>query len=232
MTTTDDAALRREMLTTCRRMNETGLNQGTAGNLSARNAKGFLVTPSSMPYDVMKPEDMVQMYFDGTFDGALRPSSEWRFHRDILQNRTDINSVLHCHSVYATTVAVHHKEIPAFHYMVGLAGGTTIRCAPYATYGTQALSDVAIEALKDRLACLLGQHGQIALGSSPTTALAMAVEVETLARLYVQALPLGDPPILSDEEMARVIQQMKKMAYGQMPEPEGSNDVARRRLPA
>lgn len=220
------------MVAVCRRMNETGLNQGTAGNLSARNPAGFLVTPSSLPYDLMKPEDIVQMYFDGTYDGNLRPSSEWRFHRDILQSRADIDSVLHCHSVYATTVAVHHKTIPAFHYMVGLAGGTTIRCARYATYGTQALSDAAIEALKDRLACLLGQHGQISLGSSPTTALALAVEVETLSRLYVQALPLGEPPILTDEEMARVIRQMTNMSYGKMPDLEGVNDMARRRQPA
>ncbi len=232
MTTYDDNALRREMVAVCRRMNDTGLNQGTAGNLSARNPTGFLITPSSLPYDLMKPEDIVQMYFDGTYDGNLRPSSEWRFHRDILHNRTDIDSVLHCHSIYATTVAVHHKTIPAFHYMVGLAGGTTIRCARYATYGTQALSDAAIEALRDRLACLLGQHGQISLGSSPTTALALAVEVEALSRLYVQALPLGEPPILSDEEMARVIKQMTNMSYGKMPDLDGVNDTARRRQPA
>ena len=230
--TYDDNALRREMVAVCRRMNEIGLNQGTAGNLSARNPAGFLVTPSSLPYDLMKPEDIVQMYFDGTYDGSLRPSSEWRFHRDILHNRADIDSVLHCHSIYATTVAVHHKTIPAFHYMIGLAGGTTIRCARYATYGTQALSDAAIEALTDRLACLLGQHGQISLGASPTAALALAVEVETLSRLYVQALPLGEPPILSDEEMARVIAQMTNMSYGKMPDLEGVNDTARRRQPA
>ncbi len=214
MTTYDDAALRREMVATCRRMNDTGMNQGTSGNLSARNAVGFLLTPTSLAYDVMQPEDMVQMYFDGTYEGAHRPSSEWRFHRDILQTRTDIDSILHCHSIYATTVAIHHKKIPAFHYMIGLAGGTTIRCAPYATFGTQALSDAAIAALDDRFACLLGQHGQIALGKTPAAALALAVEVETLARLYVQVLPLGEPPILSGDEMARVIQQIKNMSYG------------------
>lgn len=227
MTEYDDLALRREMVATCRRMNETGINQGTAGNLSVRNPAGFLITPTSLPYDLMQPEDLVQMAFDGTYEGARRPSSEWRFHRDIQKARPDINVVLHCHSVYATTLACHHKTIPSFHYMTGVAGGTTIRCARYATFGTQALSDAAIEALEDRLACLLGQHGQISLGRTLAAALALAVEVETISRLYVQALTLGEPPILSDEEMARVLQQMKQMSYGQAPDLEGVNDIAR-----
>lgn len=232
MTAYDDNALRREMVATCRRMNETGINQGTAGNLSVRNPAGFLVTPTSLPYDRMEPGDLVQMYFDGTYDGARRPSSEWRFHRDILKARTDIDCVLHCHSVYATTLAVHHKAIPSFHYMTGVAGGTTIRCARYATFGTQALSDAALEALEGRLACLLGQHGQISLGKTPASALALAVEVETLSRLYVQALTLGEPPILDDEEMERVIGQMKRMSYGHAPDAEGVNDIARARTKA
>jgi L-fuculose-phosphate aldolase len=220
--------LRRQMVETCRKMNASGINQGTAGNLSVRVPEGFLITPSSMPYDIMEPGDLVEMAFDGTYVGR-RPSSEWRFHRDILKNRADIDVVLHCHSVYATTLAVHHKVIPAFHYMVGIAGGTTIRCAKYATYGTQALSDFALEALEGRLACLLGQHGQISLGKSLDSALWMAIEVETISRLYVQALTLGNPPILPDDEMERVIAQMKRMSYGMGPEPEGSNDVARPR---
>ena len=229
MTTTNDQTLRAEMVKTCRRMNETGINQGTAGNISVRNERGFLITPTSLPYDLMQPEDLVQMFFDGTFEGRRRPSSEWRFHRDILQARTDIDCVLHCHSVYATTLACHHKTIPSFHYMTGVAGGTTIRCARYATFGTQGLSDAALEALEGRLACLLGQHGQISLGKTMAAALALAVEVETLSRLYVQALPLGEPPILSDEEMARVLQQMKNMSYGQAPDLEGVNDTAQAR---
>ena len=177
------------------------------------------------------PEDIVAMGFDGAYEG-LRPSSEWRFHRDILRARDDVNVVLHCHSVYATTLACHHKTIPAFHYMTGVAGGNTIRCARYATFGTQALSDAAIEALEGRLACLLGQHGQIALGRNLEAALWLAVEVETLSRMYVQALTLGEPPILPDDEMERVIAQMKRMSYGMGPEPDGSNDVARPRTPA
>ncbi|NKJ39118.1 L-fuculose-phosphate aldolase [Rhizobium sp. SG570] len=229
MTTYDDNSLREDMVAVCRRMNASGINQGTAGNVSVRNPKGFLVTPTSLPYDMMRPNDLVQMYFDGSYEGERRPSSEWRFHRDILASRQDIDCVLHCHSVYATTLAVHHKTIPSFHYMTGVAGGTTIRCARYATFGTQALSDAAIEALQDRLACLLGQHGQISLGKTPAAALALAIEVETLSRLYVQALTLGEPPILDDEEMARVIQQMKNMSYGQAPDLDGVNDVARRK---
>ncbi|PZN59600.1 MAG: class II aldolase [Proteobacteria bacterium] len=220
--------LREQMVATCRRMNESGINQGTAGNLSVRTESGFLITPSSMPYDTMTAEDIVEMDFDGTYVGR-RPSSEWRFHRDILKARDDINVVLHCHSVYATTLACHHKTIPSFHYMTGVAGGTTIRCSRYATFGTQALSDAALEALEGRLACLLGQHGQISLGKTLDAALWLAIEVETLSRMYVQALALGEPPVLPDEEMERVIAQMKRMSYGLGPEAEGSNDIARPR---
>ncbi len=220
--------LREEMVSICRRMNSSDINQGTAGNLSVRSGDGFLITPSSMPYDVMTPDDIVEMDFDGTYVGG-RPSSEWRFHRDILRAREDVDVVLHCHSVYATTLACHHKTIPAFHYMTGVAGGTTIRCARYATFGTQALSDAALEALEGRLACLLGQHGQISLGKSLEAALWLAIEVETLSRMYVQALALGEPPVLPDDEMERVIAQMKRMSYGFGPEAEGSNDVARPR---
>ena len=223
-----DKALREEMVAICRRMNSSGINQGTAGNLSVRSGDGFLITPSSLPYDTMTPDDIVEMDFSGTYAGR-RPSSEWRFHRDILKARQDIDVVLHCHSIYATTLACHHKTIPSFHYMTGVAGGTTIRCSRYATFGTQELSDAALEALEGRLACLLGQHGQISLGKSMESALWLAVEVETLSRVYVQALTLGEPPILPDEEMERVIAQMKRMSYGFGPEAEGSNDVARPR---
>ncbi len=229
MTSLTNLDLRQKMVDVARRMNASGINQGTAGNLSARIDNGFLITPTSLPYDRMEADDIVEMAYDGTYVGKHRPSSEWRFHRDIMKHRTDINAILHCHSIYATTLACQYKPIPAFHYMVGVAGGTTIRVAPYATFGTQQLSDNAIEALEGRLACLLGQHGQISLGKTLEASLSLASEVETLARLYVQALPLGDPPILSDEEMARVIEQMRKMSYGQAPDAEGINDVARPR---
>jgi L-fuculose-phosphate aldolase len=226
-----ELTLRQQMVRTCRKMNETGINQGTAGNLSVRFGDGFLITPSSLPYDGMEPDDLVEMGWDGTYAGR-RPSSEWRFHRDILKARPDVNVVLHCHSAFATSVACHHRTIPAFHYMVGVMGGNTLRCARYATFGTQALSDAAIEALEGRMACLLGQHGQISLGTTLEGALWMAVEVETLTRMYVQALALGEPPVLPEEEMERVIAQMKRMSYGLGPEEEGANDVARPRKPA
>ena len=226
--TEDEMKIRADMVATCRAMEAKGLNQGTAGNLSVRHGAGFLVTPSSMPYDIMQPEDIVEMGWDGSYVGR-RPSSEWRFHRDILKARPDVNVVLHCHSLYATSVACHHRTIPAFHYMVGVMGGNTLRCARYATYGTQGLSDAAIEALEGRKACLLGQHGQISLGRTLEATLWMAVEVETLARMYQQALVMGEPPVLSDEEMERVIAQMTRMSYGLGPEEEGANDVARPR---
>jgi L-fuculose-phosphate aldolase len=226
--TEDEMKIRADMVATCRAMEAKGLNQGTAGNLSVRHGAGFLVTPSSMPYDIMQPEDIVEMGWDGSYVGR-RPSSEWRFHRDILKARPDVNVVLHCHSIYATSVACHHRTIPAFHYMVGVMGGNTLRCARYATYGTQGLSDAAIEALEGRKACLLGQHGQISLGRTLEAALWMAVEVETLARMYQQALVMGEPPVLSDDEMERVIAQMTRMSYGLGPEEEGANDVARPR---
>ncbi|WP_102110515.1 class II aldolase/adducin family protein [Oceaniglobus roseus] len=218
--------LRAQMVDICRRMNSSGINQGTSGNLSLRHDGGFLITPSGRPYETMQPEDLVFMEFDGTYEG-LRPSSEWRFHRDILKARPDIDVVLHCHSLYATTLACHHKSIPSFHYMTGIAGGTDIRCAGYATFGTAELSEKAVRALDGRLACLLGQHGQISLGKTLEGALWLAVEVEALSRMYVQALTLGEPPILSDEEMERVIAQMKRMSYGQAPDGDGVNDVAR-----
>ena len=184
------------MVDTCRRMNAVGLNQGTSGNLSVRAGEGFLVTPDIPALRRPRADDIVPMDFDGGHAGARRPSSEWRFHADILRLRPDVDCVLHCHATYATTLACHHRGIPSFHYMVAVAGGSTIRCAPYATFGTQALSDHALTALEGRRACLLGQHGMIALGATPAAALALAVEVEALARLYLQALSLGEPPVL------------------------------------
>ncbi|MFD0982764.1 class II aldolase/adducin family protein [Tropicimonas aquimaris] len=208
--------LRAGIVHTAQEMTRVGINQGTAGNISVRIEDGLLITPSSLPYDRMVPEDIVEMKFDGSWEGR-RPSSEWRFHRDILAHRPDVDVVLHCHSIYAATLACKFLEIPAFHYMVGIAGGANIRCSDYATYGTQALSDTALVALEDRMACLLGQHGQIALGKTLEGALAMAVEVETTAQMYYQVLTLGEPNIIDDEEMARVIEQMRRMSYGQAP---------------
>ncbi|QPM90503.1 class II aldolase/adducin family protein [Pseudooceanicola algae] len=215
-----DTDTRSAMIETCLKMTAAGINQGTAGNVSVRTESGLLITPSSMPYDQMCPEDIVEMSLDGQWSGNRRPSSEWRFHRDILAARKDVSVVLHCHSVHATALACLHRSIPSYHYMVGVAGGTDIRCAPYATFGTQALSDAAITALVDRKACLLGQHGQISLGKNLDAALWMAIEVETLADMYLRALSVGEPPILPDDEMARVLDQMQRMDYGLAPNDE------------
>ena len=225
----DEKKLRGHMIETCLKMNAHGINQGTSGNLSVRYGDGFLITPSSTPYDQISPEDIVQMDWDGTYVGP-RPSSEWRFHRDILKTRIDVDVVLHCHSTFATAVACHHRDIPAFHYIVGLMGGNTLRCAPYATFGTQELSNAAIDALEGRMACLLAQHGQISLGKNVDGALAMAVEVESLAKVYINACALGEPPVLSDSEMDRVLEQMKRMSYGKSPEADDAGDIAKPRL--
>lgn len=210
---TGDRSLREEMVATCRRMNASGVNQGTSGNLSVRCGDGILITPSSLPYDQMEADDLVILRPDGSAEGKRRPSSEWRFHSDILDRRSDVSVVLHCHSLHATALAVHHKPIPAFHYMVAVAGGSDIRCSRYETFGTQELSDAAIEALEGRKACLLGQHGQISLGTSLESALWLAIEVETLAHMYVAALGMGEPPILPDEEIERVLKKMEELRY-------------------
>lgn len=210
--------LRQGMIETCIAMNETGLNQGNSGNVSHRVEGGMLITPTSMPYDEMRNDDIVEMAFDETVTGKHRPSLGWRFHRDILQKRTDVNVVLHTHSVYCTTLATHRRGIPAFHYRVAVAGGSDIRCSPYALFGTQELSDAALEALKDRTACLLGHHGLIVLGETYEEAMARAIEIEALAKMYVHALAIGEPPHLSESEMAQVIEQMRHMGYGEAPD--------------
>lgn len=210
--------LRQGIIDTCLEMNYSGLNQGTSGNVSHRIPGGMLITPTSLPYAQMKPADIVAMDFDGTYSGRRLPSSEWRFHRDILKNRTDVNVVLHTHSVYCTTLATHELGIPSFHYMVAVAGGTDIRCSDYACFGTQELSDTALKALEGRTACLLGHHGLIVLADTFEKALWRAHEVETLAKMYVHALAIGEPPRLSDAEMAQVIEQMRRMSYGQTPD--------------
>ena len=208
-------------------MESRGINQGTSGNLSIRYKNSFLITPSSISYNDMTPEDIVEMDWEGGFIGK-QPSSEWRFHRDILKSRNDINVVLHCHSINATSLSCHNRNIPAFHYIVGLAGGNNIRCAKYATFGTQELSDNALIAIKDRLACLLGHHGMICLGKTLKQALMLGCEVEAMSKMYIKALSIGNTDILSEEEMVKVVKQMERMSYGKGPEPEGTNDIAKK----
>ncbi len=204
---------RRQIIYACLKINDLGINQGTAGNISVRIPEGLLITPSGMPYEELVPEDIVMMPWDGKIKaGSRSPSSEWRFHRDILKQRPEVGAVVHTHAMFCTTLACLGLDIPAFHYMVAVAGGDSICCAPYATFGSQDLSDRALEALDGRQACLLANHGMIALGSDLNKALAMAVEVETLAAQYWRALQIAKPHLLPTEEMALVLE--KFASYG------------------
>jgi L-fuculose-phosphate aldolase len=183
--------------------------------VSARTASGFLVTPTGLAYESISPEDIVAMAPDGLPTGPRAPSSEWRFHRDIYAARPEVGAVVHAHSPFATTLACLGRGVPAFHYMVAIAGGCDIRCAAYATFGTQALSDHALAALEGRKACLLANHGMIAVGAALADALALGVEVEALAEQYWRALQIGEPNLLSDAEMSVVLE--KFATYGQPP---------------
>ncbi len=212
----DELELRQSLVDGYRRMNASGLNQGTSGNLSVRHGAGFLVTPSGVPLDRLSAEDMVYMDGDGRWSHPLAPSSEWRFHRDILGRRPEAGAVVHAHPPYCTTLAILGREIPAIHYMIAAAGGPTIRCARYETFGTGALSAAALEALEGRLACLLANHGMIAMGPTLERALWLAEEVETLARQYVQLLPLGSPRLLSDEEVEQVRLRFERYGPGRV----------------
>ena len=213
----DGQALRQQLVTVARRMNGTGLNQGTSGNLSVRIEEGILVTPSSLPYEQMEVGDLVALDLSGQplKEKQRRPSSEWRLHADVLSCRPEAMAVLHCHPIHATALACHDRGIPAFHYMVAVAGGDEIRCAPYATFGTKELSDNVVNALAQRNACLLARHGMVTLGKDLESALRVAVEVETLARMYLQALQLGEPPLLSTQQMQAVHAQFRGLHYGQ-----------------
>src|SRR5258708_4520270 len=213
MLTRNDREKRQSIVDACLRMNALGINQGTSGNISLRHDAGLLITPTSVPYELMQPEQIVFMGLDGSFDSSQRPSSEWRFHLDILRARPEINAVVHAHPPYATTLAIMGRDIPPIHYMVAVAGGDTIRCAPYATFGSRELSDHAVSALSDRLACLLAHHGMIAIGPSLAKAMWLAVEVETLARQYHGCLQIGTPPLLSKAEIENVSARLA--GYGQ-----------------
>jgi L-fuculose-phosphate aldolase len=196
--------LRREIVEKCRWMNASGLNQGTSGNISARCGDAMLITPSGVPYDVMTPDMIALMPLaaaDGAYEGPMRPSSEWQFHRDILRARPEIGGIVHTHSPYATALAIARRSIPACHYMIAAFGGSDIRCAGYARYGTSELSRLAVEALEDRLGCLLANHGMIAIGTTLERAMALAVELETLARQYYMSLLIGGPVLLTEQEL-------------------------------
>ena len=204
MSATREREKRQSIIDACRSMNALGINQGTSGNISLRHDTGLLITPTSIPYEIMQPEQIVFMGLDGAFDPAQRPSSEWRFHLDILKARPEVNAVVHAHPTCSTILAIMGLEIPPIHYMIACAGGDTIRCAPYATFGTQELSQHAVRALEDRLACLLEHHGMIAVGPSLSKAMWLAVEVETLARQYHGCLQIGTPRLLPKAEIENV----------------------------
>ncbi len=209
---TSAADLREMLIAACRELSRRGLTHGTSGNISVRcDERRFFVSPTGMQYEALQADDVPLMDLDGRWFGRRRPSSEWRFHRDILKSIADVGAIVHVHSTKA--LACTGRGIPAFHYMVAVAGGPDIRCAPYHEFGTQALSDAALAALQDRRACLLANHGVIATGHNLPTAMAVAGEVENLAEQYCAALALGDVRILDDAQMSRVLEKFR--SYGQ-----------------
>ncbi|MFO7786981.1 MAG: class II aldolase/adducin family protein [Halospina sp.] len=194
-----------QLVATAREMNATGLNQGRSGNVSARCGDGMLITASGCHFDDISPEHLVETDLDGHWRGPLKPSSEASFHAAIYRQRPDAGAVIHVHSPWALTLACLHRRIPPFHYMVAVAGGTDIPCVPYATFGTEALAEQVAAGLSERDACLMANHGQVALAETPEAALELAREVEHLARCYGQLLPIGEPVLLDDDQMAEVL---------------------------
>ena len=201
---------RQSMIDVCRRMNASGLNQGTSGNASVRVDGGLLITPSGMDYDVMTSRDVVKLDIEGkVLRGHRAPSSEWHFHCRVMAAKPKAGAILHTHSVNATTLACLGRDIPPFHYMIAVAGGRDVRCAPYATFGTEKLADAVIAAVDDRLACLMANHGMLVLGRDLDDAYKRAVEIETLAAQYLKALAIGKPNLLTVGEMAVVLEKFK-----------------------
>lgn len=206
---------RSKIIETCRKMNAAGINQGTSGNVSARVDDGWLLTPSGVPYDLMQPEQIVWLDMDGGYEGEWLPSSEWRMHYDILRAHPVAGAVVHCHSTYATALSSLRRDVPAFHYMIAVTGGTTLKCASYATFGTAELSTAMLAALKNRTACLLANHGQICFGANLDKALWLAIEVEALCKQYFIACQAGQPVILNKEQMDEVLARFQ--TYGKQP---------------
>lgn len=203
---------RDDVVAAARELDAMGLNRGTSGNVSRRFGEGLLITPSGVPTADLTPEGIVPMGLDGSYPQGAKPSSEWRFHRDILAARPEIGAVVHAHPIHCTAFALCGKPIPAVHYMIAAFGGPDVRCAPYAPYGTEALSRLALEALEGRSCCLLANHGMIAAGSDLRRALWLAQELETLCQQYAVALQVGTPRILSDAEIAETVERFR--GYG------------------
>ena len=213
--------LRQAIIAACRTMNQTGFNQGTSGNISARWNDGLLVTPSGIPYDDLTPKDIVWMTMEGEADHPLKPSSEWRIHRDILAARDDVGAVVHAHPPYATALAINRMEIPPVHYMIVVGGGGSIRVADYALYGTPELSEKVLAAMADRTACLMANHGMVATGASVERALWVAREIEALARQYALALQVGEPTYLTEAEVEASLQKLS--GYGLRAKPDSKD---------
>jgi L-fuculose-phosphate aldolase len=209
----NEPELRAALAGTARRTVSHGLNKESSGNVSVRLGEGFLITPSGLPNDTLEPGQMVVVDMEGHSSGGLKPSSEWRIHRDIYRARPEVQAVVHAHSPHAVSLSCLRRGIPSFHYMVAAAGGKDIRCAGYATFGTQALSDAVLEALQDRRACLMANHGLVAVGASLDAALSLAVEVEELCAQFWRAKLMGEPVLLNDAEMDEVLERFKH--YGQ-----------------
>ena len=219
-----DLVRRQAVIDTCLAMNAQGINQGSSGNVSMRNADGFLITPSGVPYEAMRPEQVVQMDLEGGYVGDWLPSSEWRMHLDIYRARAEAGAVVHTHSTYATALSCLRKDLPAFHYMIAVAGGASLRCSGYATFGTQALSETMLAALEGRAACLLANHGMICFGATLDKALWLAGEVEALCKQYFIACQAGEPVVLDDAEMDRVLARFR--SYGKQAGELAEGDVA------
>lgn len=210
----DEVTARHDLTALMQELARSGLNRGAAGNASVRLDAGFLVTPTGARPQTLGDDQHVVMALDGTVAPAqCTPSSEWRFHRDIYVRRPDVNAVVHVHSPYATALACLRRDLPAFHYMISVGGGDSIRCARYATFGTQALSDAVLEALQDRWACLLANHGLVTVGASLAAALELTLVLEDLAHQYCVTLQAGAPVLLTGPEMQEVLERFK--TYGQ-----------------
>ena len=200
---------KKEIIKFAKMLNDKKLSALRSGNISIRYKNGFLITPSGQKYSSLKVKDIVFVNLKGEFNNKQKPSSEWRFHQDIYISKTNAKAIVHSHSTNATALSTHNKKIPSFHYMVALAGGSDIKCAKYATYGTRELSKNILKALKNRFACLIANHGQIAFGSSLSEAFELAEEVDNLAKQYIKALLLGRPKLLSLNEMKKVLNKRK-----------------------
>ena len=212
----DEKQLRDELSQISLKLCQLGLNHGATGNLSCRHNDNFIITPSGVDSESLNAESMVSLNIDGTIlseKNNQKPSSEWLFHRDIYIARTDINAIIHTHSIYSSTLSVLGDGIPPFHYMIAVAGGNSINCADYALFGTQELSNSILKALEQRKACIISNHGMIALGKDLKEATNIAIEVEHLAQLYVQTKMIGTPKLLNETQMNEVIEKFK--TYGE-----------------